>query len=271
MTNLNEKVKNWVSEQGYPIEMFVARTFREFGFRTTQSEYYTDPESGDNREIDVIASKQTHIGELLVRVTVCVECKSAKKNPWVLFTSKDRILAKPATIVQRPCSLIGQKFLHEIAHNKDAQGLSLFTLDERNGYGLTEAFTTGKDNAYSSCISIGKCSTSLVKEANEASFDQGPMCLIVIPLILVDGRIFECHQDESELHVNEIDQSKLIWRNNVSNAGHSIIYLTNKNGLPMFVQEVRELVEFTFSQKTIFSTIEGEIISYYENRWKRPS
>lgn len=270
MTELTERVKKWISESGYPIEMFVAKAFRERGFRTTQAEYYIDLESGDNREIDVVASIQEDVGEFLVRITVCVECKSAKKNPWIVFTSKDRRLTKPATVVQRPASKIGKNFLYKMSQNRAAQNLSLFELEERNGYGLTEAFTTGKDNAYASCISIGKCASSLVKDADDASIEQGPICLIVVPLVLIEGKLFECYQDESELEVNELNKSKLVWRNDVSNVGHSIINIATKDGLSEFIDEVVEMIEFTFSQEGVFSEIESEIISKYKNRWNRP-
>lgn len=111
---LNKKITDWVYAQGYPLEMRVARAFRTKKFRTTQSEYYIDPENGDSREIDVVASKQYTIDESLVKISVCVECKSTKKHPWVVFTSRDTQLAKPASVVQRPASDLGYSLLYSI-------------------------------------------------------------------------------------------------------------------------------------------------------------
>ena len=268
MNELSEEVKKWVQEQGYPVEMFVAKKFRELGFKTTQSEYFIDPESGDNREIDVVASKQKDIGELLVRVTICIECKSTKKHPWVIFTSRDTRLANPATVVQRPATYLGKIFLHKVAHNPNAHRLSIFQLDERNGYSLTEAFTTGKDNAYASCVSVAKCAKALVDNSEEASRNQGPICSIILPLIIIDGKLFECHQDEADLDVIEIERSRLIWRNQVSNVGHSIINISTKDGLTKFISDVQDFVKFVFSQEDVFKEIESEYLSKYPNRWK---
>ncbi|MFQ2546219.1 hypothetical protein ACK305_02845 [Aeromonas caviae] len=268
MNELSDQVKKWVNEQGYPIEMFVAKKFRELGFRTTQSEYYDDPESGDNREIDIVASKQVLIGELLVRIRVCVECKSSKKHPWVVFTSQDTRIAKPAAIVQRPASKLGKLFLHSIAHESDAQALSLFRLDKRNGYGLTEAFTSGKDNAYASCISVAKCAKSITDDETKGSYQQGPICAITIPLVLIEGKLFECHQDDLELEVSEIARSQLIWRNQTSNIGHSIINIVTKGALEDFIADVQEFIDFSFRQETVFKEIEENALGDHPNRWK---
>ena len=67
--DLSSKVEEWVNKQGYPFEMRVAAAFRKAGFGITQSDYYTDTETGTAREIDVVASMQRWLdpvsGELL--------------------------------------------------------------------------------------------------------------------------------------------------------------------------------------------------------------
>lgn len=227
-----------------------------------------DPENGDSREIDVVASCQRDMGEILVRITVCVECKSSTKHPWVAFTSQDTWLAKPASIVQRPANKLGKEFLHRIAQNKYAHQTPLFKMGERNGFTLTEAFTSGKDNAYAACISVAKCARSLVMEAEEASQSQGPVCNIVIPLVVIDGKLFECHQDDLELEVEEIKQATLIWRNQVSNTGHSIISVCTLDGLPGYIRSASKLAKFVFDQEDVFRNMENESLSEYKNRWK---
>jgi hypothetical protein len=49
-------VRKWLSEQGFPLEMKVAEAFRSH-FSVRQAQYYTDPESGKLREVDVVASQ----------------------------------------------------------------------------------------------------------------------------------------------------------------------------------------------------------------------
>jgi hypothetical protein len=270
MAELSGKVKSWICEQGYPVEMHVAKKFREAGFRTTQSEYFVDPESRDNREIDVVASCQKDIGVLLVRITVCVECKSSKKHPWVAFTSKDTRLSRSASIVQRPANNLGKEFLRRITQNKYAHQIPFFKMGERNGFSLTEAFTSGKDNAYAACLSVAKCARSLVEKAEEGSRLQGPICNIVIPLVVIDGKLFECHQDDLEIDVEEINQATLIWRNQVSNTGHSIIGICTFDALSKYIRGVSRLANFVFAQEDVFQDIENESLAEYRNRWKHP-
>lgn len=267
MTDLEGKVKAWINEQGYPLEMRVAKEFREGGFRARQSEYFIDPENGDSREIDVIASRQCKVGDILVRLTVCIECKVAKKHPWIIFCSQDTIIAKPAAVVQRPSTTLGYEFLRRVSQSKYAHNTPFFKLEKRNGYSVTEAFTSGKDNAYSSCISVAKCARSLIKKADIASKEQGPICEIVIPVILLQGKLFECHQDSVTLETDEIDYSTLIWRNQTSNTGHSIITICTESALKKLINNANRLASFIFDQSDVFSALEREVLSHYENRW----
>jgi len=268
MSNLEEKVKSWITEQGYPLEMLVAKKYREAGFQTTQSEYFVDPESGDNREIDVVAFRQAAIGEIIVRISVCIECKVSNKHPWIIFTSEDTKIASPASIIQRPTTRLGYEFLNRISHNKYAHNTPFFKLNKRNGHGLTEAFTNGKDNAYSSCISVAKCARSLIEKAETASNQQGPICEITLPIVLLEGKLFECHQDNTDIEVNEITHSTLIWRNQASNAGHSIISVYTTKALTKLINDTNRFADFIFSQTDTFESVEKDHLSKYENRWR---
>ena len=52
-SEIEKKLKKWLNEQGYPLEMQVAESFRKAGFDVSQSDYYLDPETNILREIDV--------------------------------------------------------------------------------------------------------------------------------------------------------------------------------------------------------------------------
>lgn len=266
MGDLKEKVTSWINEQGYPLEMLVAKRFREAGFRTFQSEYYIDPESGDSREIDVVASTQTQVGEMLAKVTFCIECKISRKHPWIIFTSRDTSIAEPASVVQRTGTLLAREFLIKIAQNKYAHNAPFFKVSDRNGYSLTEAFTSGKDNAYSSCLSVSKCAKAIAIRGNETSKIQKPLCNIILPVILIQGKLFECHQDSSELEVNETQRSILMWRNQASNTGHSIINICTEEALGSLIKDASKLAKFIFAQTDTLKNVEEEFLSIYENR-----
>ncbi len=119
------KIHEWLALQGYPLEMYISKSFTRAGFRVIPSNYFHDTESGDSRELDVWATIQESVGEVLFRISFAIECKSTPGKPWVLFTSRHR-MADPARIAQRGCSRIARKLQDVMAHNKDIQELSIF-------------------------------------------------------------------------------------------------------------------------------------------------
>ena len=108
---LKDKVAQWLDTQGYPLEMQVAREFLKERFTVRQSEYYEDPETKVAREADVIAYAQAELAGCLTKLTVCAECKVSNDKPWILLTSPQRALAKPARVVQRAASRLGAMLL----------------------------------------------------------------------------------------------------------------------------------------------------------------
>lgn len=84
--SLHSKLTDWLSEQGYPLEMEVAQEFRSSKFIVAQSTYYSDPETGEAREIDVMAALSGTFSDMEVRLICLVECK-LPAEPWVIFSS----------------------------------------------------------------------------------------------------------------------------------------------------------------------------------------
>src|SRR4051812_15599149 len=100
--DLIEKVKAALGKSGFPLEMYVAEKLRAVGFEVSQAEYFEDPTSGKQREIDVVAKKsvplveQPSLGTKLedvdftdfnktLRLILTIECKSSPEKPWVIF------------------------------------------------------------------------------------------------------------------------------------------------------------------------------------------
>src|SRR5438105_1869889 len=80
------RVRNWLEQQGFTLEMRTAAAFRAAGFEVRQASHYTDAETGKGREIDVVARDPDILG--VVDIVFIVECKSATK-PWALLCSPD--------------------------------------------------------------------------------------------------------------------------------------------------------------------------------------
>lgn len=249
-TDFRSRLSNWLGTQGYPLEMVVARTFRRDGFRTFQSEYYTDPESNALREIDILAWKQKHVGDILIRLSFCIECKLSQGKPWVIFTSAGAQLADPARVAQRASSHLGTRFLIAISRDSEIQTLRLFSLPERPGYGVTQAFTSGRDVPYAACMAAAKCAVAEALDADRATETQGPVSNIIFPVVVVDGELFECYLDEQgQVSVSEAETGVLVWRNPIVCMPHTIIRISTIDNVPALVQEASEAAMSLFSRK----------------------
>jgi hypothetical protein len=226
MNELESKIKTWLEEQGYPLEMRVACAFRRAGFRVVQSDYYKDPTSGTQREIDVVAHTDRHFEGLLVRVEFVIECKSSKSKPWLMFCASDQRLADPARVAQRPASQIASHGLHKLAQREDIQRLDLFSVTHPPAYGLTQAFTSGADVAYSALTTVSAAAAAAVIEANQYSVPKRPVAQIVFPAVAVEGKLFSCVlQDDASIAVAEVQHGTLLWRNQAAGEPHTIVTL----------------------------------------------
>src|SRR5258708_1417641 len=149
-TDLKNAVEAWLAKQGFPLEMTVAAEFRKAGFSVIQSDFYEDPTTKTQREIDVVAHLQTYVAQQLIRISFVVECKVSRDKPWVLFTSDSAALAEPASVAQRAASMFGRQFLFELCHSTHIQNLPFFRQPARPGYALVQALRDAgaKDLSY---------------------------------------------------------------------------------------------------------------------------
>jgi hypothetical protein len=240
---LSDRVADWLAQQGYPLELQVAHQFRRAGARVFQSEYYIDPDSKSAREIDVHASFTVESPDYTIfRVAFMVECKVSRDKPWVLFTSTGSSLAAPATVAQRPASRVGSGFLRRMAHNPAVQTLGLFALPDAPAYGLTQAFTSGADVAYSAVLAASKAAAALKSEYDSADVNA---CVVIFPLVVIDGRLFECGLDteHGDVNVREVQRSTLVWRNRVVGEPHTIVSVLTLSSLADYLVDARSAAQ----------------------------
>jgi len=247
--DLLSRVRSWLGQQGYPLEMRVATTFQSAGFAVLQSTYYVD-ESGKAREIDVTAN----IGETwryygqktdgLVHFelfTVC-ECKSGPKaqRPWVVFSGdwwpNER---DDETITFYPGTDLGRRVLAIV--RGDAEDVELFAMPDRCGYSAACAFSE-HDTAFAAISSLAAAahSKSKVKPDEFTS-----VCRIVIPLLVVSTPLFECWLDDSgEMRLEERDSIVLKWNNPVVLHGSAtVMHVVHERALPDFAAKIRAAFE----------------------------
>jgi hypothetical protein len=258
--DLNIKLAKWLKEQGYPLEMTVARAFRRAGLNIVQSEYYYDPETGKAREIDVFAFMQKRMDSFLGRIGFCVECKLAKDKPWIIFTSLEMQLADPARIVQRAASSLGFVLLRHVCNREDIWELPLFRIPERPGYGLTQAFTDNKDVPFSSVMAAGKAAAALARRFDRYA-NKDRTCEIAFPVVVISGKLYECYLDKAnEIVISEIQSGTLVWRDPVIGMPNTIVHIVTSPEIDTFVREARD------SASAILEVCEQEQFALLKNK-----
>jgi hypothetical protein len=252
--DLKKKILSWLENQGYPLEMMAARIFQKVGFKVIQSTYYSDPEDGTSREIDVVAFIGYGFGNIGFDLTLVLECKSGADKPWLLLTLPGSILADETKIHGRPSSSFGQEFLSYASREPSIGDLSLFQSDERKGYALIRAFSQGQDTAYTALMDLSKAALA---EASLATKEDLPaqICRVVIPILLVDAPLFEAYLDSgSEFVLNEINRGTLYWRKGIAGTDLTVIDIVSIQNLEDYVKMVwhdaHELLEL-FQQRFI--------------------
>ena len=214
--DLLAKVRDWIEKQGYPLEMRAAKVFLDAGFSVIQSESYPDPETGKPREIDLSSLmfdvRQTYSTVL----SFAVECKSTKAKPWIVLcsTGEDSSIFSMA---YHAASKPGRSVLWSLTWNSAAPALSIFQLSKRKGYGITAAFKErqmDQDAAFAACHSCTNAAAALVRSREGFAVPGYPSCHVVLPLVVVDGPLFECYLDHSgEIAIAPVEESTLLWRN----------------------------------------------------------
>ena len=190
-TSIESRLAEWLSTQGYPLEMRVAATFRNAGFTAFLSETYEDPETGTFREIDIVASEDADVAEATVRVTFVVECKSSREHPWILFfPTEDNRLHPSAQMLYTPASKLGRQLLIRARHRVSAA--PPFADARRIAYGMTQAFTSAKDVTYTAAQGVAKAVWSRIKSSNEEAAEY-PFLDVFVPVIVIEGRLFHCY------------------------------------------------------------------------------
>lgn len=239
---LEDSLRAWLDTQGYPLELELALSFQNKGYRVFQSDYYLDPESGDQREIDILAYKDNDCGDIIVRISFVVECKTSRDKPWVLFTSKAARLGSRAKIVQRSASEIGKELLYELADRDDVKEMKLFKIGNRPAYGARQALANGPDAAYAAMNSVSKAASARATKTTKR------ICQIVFPLICIDGRLFEYFiAEDATKQVAEIKNGVILWRNPVLGLPHTIISVVTLAGLEDWLNNIDADIEAILS------------------------
>ncbi len=238
--SLHQKTLAWLERQGYPLEMKVASQLRaKTKFQVRQGWYYTDPESEQSREIDVVATASEDYGYATVHFAI--ECKATSK-PWVLFTSKYTI----------------ENFNRILAFgfsSNDARGAlsdSLFPLDKEAipvknelpwiwdrtpvGYALVQAFEGNSDAPYAATSSAVKAALHCF--ASSPEHNSPPPLMVSFPVVVTASPLFECRLgDDGCTELKEIERGFLFYQRRIGTFPATTVAIVTEKGLGHYIDE----------------------------------
>lgn len=235
--SLKDEVKEWLLQQGYPLEMRVASALRKSNFEVRQSHYYVDFQSGDHREIDILATRYDKIG--LLEIAFLIECKTSNK-PLILFTSDSTISGYNSLFAFGITSNKAKEAL--IQKDVDLFSLPYYPKKNRVAYSATVAFTSGLDTAYKAAMSATKAALGRKIDLIDEGRSSIPF-QFSFPVIVVDCPMFECFLENEEMVVQEISDSNLFYSNHHGEEPSCCIRIIRSENLQDFCNEVDKLAE----------------------------
>jgi hypothetical protein len=212
-------VKDYLSRNGYPFEMFVAKEFKSAGFEIYQSIIYKDRETGKDREIDVVAYYTRYYKDIQFSFKVLIECKYAK-TPWVLFTGENLGFSNLPIEAFYCSNFAGRKLLEVLSSIPTFEFANPFKLEKRVAYGLVETSGSAdekikeQEKRNNSFKAISTILNALMHEKDKPT--QGKIFEIMIPVIAIKGKLFECYLDTSNTeYIDEINEGQFLYKSNI--------------------------------------------------------
>jgi hypothetical protein len=238
------KVREWLENRGFTLEMRTASVFRAAGFQVRQSSLYVDAKTGKAREIDVTAIDPDVMGAVNIRFIV--ECKSSKK-PWVLLCSPNtldgynRIFAFSALSEMARDALISRVglFIDEFPWSRK---------DGLIGYTVRQALSN-TDVAYAAAATVAKACDNFVREA-EGTYKS---LSFGFPVIVINGPLIRCSLAENgDVQFEEADQGEFLF---------FLGDLPHDFGTCIRVVTIGHLAAFTLEAKRVADQIRAEFKS----------
>ena len=248
-----QKVLEWVSKEGYPLEFKTANVFRENGFTAYQGRYVDDFKTGQPREIDVDASITYDVDGAFLRMSYIVESKWSDDKPWVIFTDSSSRISPGACIAQSISTKSVDACLFYLASRPDIQCLSIFDVPVRPGFNGRQAFSNQNDLVYSTLKSVvSACySEKLWYEKGRAEvYEHFGLGVLLLPLIVIQGKLFESYynQETAKLEVEERSSIRLHWKGSDAWKFHSTVDVVTIDALPDYILEKSREIPYLMSE-----------------------
>lgn len=230
--DVQNSIKKWLKETGFPLEMQAAHVFEKLGYDVRQSYVVKDIQEGKPREIDILATFPFELDRGITKIFCVLECKSSK-HPWLVFDGQNTLssynmLHSFAVMSPDALSEIGDI----IFADETRKSWELFQRSPKCGYALRQPFSD-KDTGYSAAINTLKACRNIIEPQEKSSL---PQINVAFPILVVDKPIFECSYVEGELTVKPVPHSKFLFSSYIPDLAISRINVVHIDHLESFAK-----------------------------------
>ncbi|MFE9577021.1 hypothetical protein ACFYO1_11605 [Nocardia sp. NPDC006044] len=252
--DLTSKVAKWLQQQGYPLEMRTARELQSKNIWASLG-HYEDAESGQLRETDVYAraSREEEDGPTL-DIWLALECKTSRRNPWVLFTDTVSPWTQRNLRTQRLCAPDDRRWLARATRSSTQSKLPIPLLQGYAPFGYAVARALNRNNedfAFGAMMSVGKAAAGIQKSlSSEASFFGDRNHSVIVPVLVIDAPLLQCQlKDDGSIGLQEIDRGTVVWKYRLSpdHPPSTVIRIVTPSVLPQLADDLNLTADNLFA------------------------
>jgi hypothetical protein len=183
--------------------------------------------------------------EWLIRVKYVIECKWTKGKPWIIFADRHHGISPITAIAQTPSNYLGDSCLLMLAKEESLHELHRFKCPDVRGFGGVRALTGDGQNREDVFFNTAK---GIIDGAQWlASYYDYHMppppkmpdsAVIVFPVIVIDGELFEASYQESsgESMTNQVSASRLYWKGSTQRHLYNVIDIVVADHLDSYIE-----------------------------------
>ncbi|WP_159473621.1 hypothetical protein [Chryseobacterium sp. 18068] len=236
MSEKISKIREWLNKGGFPFEMNVAKIFNESGFQIGQSVLFRDSETAKYRETDIIAFITKGIDDVWFNITFVIECKKITNKPWIILKKSPSYKIHKEKILTFG-SNNAMELIQKISKNTSFQSPLIFPNILECGYNVVTAFSDKNDSSYAASQSVLKAIEYLV---NQSNMSRKKFCNIYIPIIAIDGELYESFLDSNnEIEIEEKRISHFLSNKSFEENGLSVLNVVTSNEIANYVKELK--------------------------------
>jgi hypothetical protein len=252
--DLQQSVGAWLSGQGFPLELRVARILESLDMRVLPNRYVDVPEFRRPREIDALAMIQQDMPLIRAQFELYVECKWSRDNPWVVFVSGGPPPPISATLQAVPTNAMGEALLWLLQDSAELARFVPFGASGVLAHGGRRTLGNPKgkqaDRFYAAMQSVSSIARAGVRAGGAHTVatnpDRDPA--FAFPVVVVDGPLFSATlaEDSDGLELTPIQRARVLWRG--LRGGLSCIDVVQASALEAFARECVQGLKGAFEQ-----------------------